>query len=186
MSDIVGSSHSLACVFTSAAGPQSRYAGVVHRVGVDVGFTQESAVGWAVFGPTHRPRESPGSLRGVTADAAVGVGCQCVGGRLEQFFRASTVGLRGPDRSQRRRRCCRARTAADRGDDARAGAAASSSPLTASTRLSFLILVLYRGPDADPEGRGRRAIGASAVRASRSSPVRTIGVSDQLSPTDRR
>ena len=71
VSDIVGSSHSLACVFTSAAGPQSRYAGVVHRVGVDVGFTQESAVGWAVFGPTHRPRESPGSLRGVTADAAV-------------------------------------------------------------------------------------------------------------------
>jgi hypothetical protein len=70
MSDIVGSSHSLACVFTSAAGPQPRYAGVVHRVGVDVGFTQESALGWAVFAPTYRI--GPGNLGGrygaVTAD----------------------------------------------------------------------------------------------------------------------
>ena len=41
-------------MFTSAAGPQSRCEGVLHRTGVDVGFTQESVLGWAVFAPMHR------------------------------------------------------------------------------------------------------------------------------------
>ena len=95
MSDIVGSSHSLACVFTSAAGPQSRYAGVVHRVGVDVGFTQESALGWAVFGPTNRPQESPGSLRGVTADAAVGLGANALVGGSNNSFALQPLSFEG-------------------------------------------------------------------------------------------
>jgi Protein of unknown function (DUF992) len=90
MSYIVGSSHPLACVFTSAAGPQSRYEGMVHRVGLDVGFTQESALGWAVFAPTHQigPGDLAGRYGGVTAGAAVGVGGNAnalVGGSNNSF-----------------------------------------------------------------------------------------------------
>jgi Protein of unknown function (DUF992) len=87
---IVGSSHALACVFASAAGPQYRYDGTVHRLGFDVGFTQESALQWAVFAPTHQigPGDLSGNYGGVTAGAAVGIGGNAnalVGGSNNSF-----------------------------------------------------------------------------------------------------
>jgi hypothetical protein len=73
---IVGSSHPLACEFNAADGLRYRYDGIVRRVGLDVGFTQQSALGWAVFAPAHRigPGDLAGNYGGVTAGAAVGVG----------------------------------------------------------------------------------------------------------------
>jgi hypothetical protein len=87
---VVGSSHPLQCVFESAAGPQYRYDGVVQRVGFDIGFTQESALGWAVFASTYRigPGDLAGQYGGVTAGAAVGVGGNAnalVGGSNNSF-----------------------------------------------------------------------------------------------------
>jgi hypothetical protein len=87
---LVGSSHWLACVFASAAGPQYRYDGTVYRVGFDVGFTQESALQWAVFASTHQigPGDLGGNYGGVTAGAAVGIGGNAnalVGGSNNSF-----------------------------------------------------------------------------------------------------
>ncbi|HXW30001.1 MAG TPA: DUF992 domain-containing protein [Xanthobacteraceae bacterium] len=87
---VVGSSHALACVFASAAGPQYRYDGTVHRLGFDVGFTQESALQWAVFASTHQigPGDLAGTYGGVTAGAAVGIGGNAnalVGGSHNSF-----------------------------------------------------------------------------------------------------
>lgn len=87
---LVGSTHLLACVFDSAAGPRYRYDGLVQRVGLDVGFTQQSALGWAVFAPTYRigPGDLAGSYGGVTAGAAVGIGGNAnalVGGSNNSF-----------------------------------------------------------------------------------------------------
>jgi len=48
---IVGSVHELGCVFQSDRGPRYRYYGVVRRVGLDIGFTEQSALAWAVFAP---------------------------------------------------------------------------------------------------------------------------------------
>ncbi len=59
---IVGSVHELGCVFQSDRGPRYRYYGVVRRVGLDIGFTEQSAPAWAVFAPTHRI--GPGDLSG--------------------------------------------------------------------------------------------------------------------------
>ena len=90
MSFVVGSSHPLVCVFASAEGPQYRYDGTVNRVGLDLGFTQQSALQWAVFAPTHRvgPGDLAGNYGGVTAGAAVGVGGNAnamVGGSNNSF-----------------------------------------------------------------------------------------------------
>jgi len=73
---VVGSEHHLDCVFRSDQGPAYHYAGLVRRVGLDIGFTGQSALGWAVFAPTNRigPGDLAGTYAGVTAGAAVGVG----------------------------------------------------------------------------------------------------------------
>jgi len=73
---IVGSVHQLGCVFQSDRGPRYRYYGVVRRVGLDIGFTEQSALAWAVFAPTHRigPGDLSGNYGGVTAGGSIGVG----------------------------------------------------------------------------------------------------------------
>jgi hypothetical protein len=61
-------------VFASAGGPQYRYDGMVRRVGLDLGFTQQSTLQWAVFAPIHQV--GPGDLGGNYggAGAVVGIG----------------------------------------------------------------------------------------------------------------
>jgi hypothetical protein len=73
---IVGSVHELGCVFQSDRGPRYRYYGVVRRVGLDIGFTEQSALAWAVFAPTHRigPGHLSGNYGGVTAGGSIGIG----------------------------------------------------------------------------------------------------------------
>jgi hypothetical protein len=74
---IVVSNQPFNCVFTpSAGGPAQYYQANIHRVGAQVGFSSNVALGWAVFAPT--PSIGPGSLSGVyggfSAGAAIGVG----------------------------------------------------------------------------------------------------------------
>ena len=65
------------CVFTpSSGGPLQYYQAVIYRLGAQIGFSNDVALGWIVFAPT--PRVGPGSLAGgyggLSAGAAVGVG----------------------------------------------------------------------------------------------------------------
>jgi hypothetical protein len=74
---IIVSDQPFNCVFTpSTGGPVQYYQATIHRVGAQVGFSNNVALGWAVFAPT--PRLGPGALAGVyggfSAGAAVGVG----------------------------------------------------------------------------------------------------------------
>jgi Protein of unknown function (DUF992) len=73
---IVGSVHQLGCVFQSDHGPRYRYYGVVRRVGLDIGFTEQSAPAWAVFASTNRigPGDLSGNYGGVTAGGSIGIG----------------------------------------------------------------------------------------------------------------
>src|SRR6266566_3027582 len=57
---VVGSVHQLQCWFRSDRGARYPYYGLVRRVGLDIGFTQQSTLGWAVFAPTRRI--GPGDL----------------------------------------------------------------------------------------------------------------------------
>jgi hypothetical protein len=87
---VVGSEHQLECTFKSDNGAQSHYYGIVHRAGLDIGFTEKSVFGWAVLAPTDRvgPGDLAGTYGGVTAGAAVGVGANAnalVGGSANSF-----------------------------------------------------------------------------------------------------
>jgi hypothetical protein len=87
---IVGSVHELGCVFQSDHDRRYRYYGVVRRVGLDIGFTEQSELAWAVFAPTYRigPGNLSGNYGGVTAAGALGIGGNAsalVGGRNNEL-----------------------------------------------------------------------------------------------------
>lgn len=74
---IIVSDQPLNCVFTpSVGGPVQYYQATIHRVGAQVGFSNNVTLGWVVFAPT--PRVGPGALAGiyggVSAGAAIGIG----------------------------------------------------------------------------------------------------------------
>ena len=72
---IFGSSKDLSCVFKRANGDTERYHGEINKYGVDIGFTTESRIIWAVLAPGDvAPGALAGHYGGVTGEAEVGVG----------------------------------------------------------------------------------------------------------------
>jgi hypothetical protein len=74
---IIVSDQPFNCIFTpSAGGPVQHYQAIIHRVGAQVGFSSNVALGWAVFAPTLSvgPGALAGVYGGVSAGAALGVG----------------------------------------------------------------------------------------------------------------
>ncbi|HEV7317390.1 MAG TPA: DUF992 domain-containing protein [Ensifer sp.] len=75
---VLGSAKEVDCVFRSTMGAEAsdHYAGAIRKMGVDVGFTTQSRLIWAVFAPTAGyHRGSLGGLyQGATAEATVGAG----------------------------------------------------------------------------------------------------------------
>ena len=76
ISFVIGSVHEFTCIFNPGGGPVVPYHGIVRKVGLDLGVTEGSVLGWAVFAPTRDigPGDLAGNYGGVTAGAAVGVG----------------------------------------------------------------------------------------------------------------
>jgi len=73
---VVGSVTSLECVFQSEGRPPEPYIAIVRRYGVDVGFTGQTRLAWAVNAPVGRIGRGvlAGTYGGVGANASVGVG----------------------------------------------------------------------------------------------------------------
>ena len=73
---IVGSSKSMRCTFTQRNGSAVAYRGQVTKIGVDIGFTRQSYLSWAVLAPTRdiAGRALDGRYGGVTAEATLGGG----------------------------------------------------------------------------------------------------------------
>ncbi len=74
---VVGATLNFDCVFVpSGGGPPHHYVGVIRRIGVDLGVTQNVSMGWVVFAPTGviHPGDLAGSYGGVQGNASVGVG----------------------------------------------------------------------------------------------------------------
>ncbi|ABE41145.1 DUF992 domain-containing protein [Rhodopseudomonas pseudopalustris] len=78
---VIGSTTELECVFKTGGRRADPYVARVQRIGLDLGFTQNTGVAWAVYAPTRRigPGDLSGSYGGVGANASFGVG---VGGNL--------------------------------------------------------------------------------------------------------
>lgn len=75
---IIGSAKELECVFQSTTGSRESeiYAGTMRKMGIDLGFTTEGRLVWAVFAPTagyHRGSLS-GLYSGATVEATIGAG----------------------------------------------------------------------------------------------------------------
>lgn len=72
---IFGSSKDLDCVFKHTDGTTERYHGEINKYGVDIGFTTESRIIWAVFAPgSVAPGALAGHYGGVTGEAEIGLG----------------------------------------------------------------------------------------------------------------
>ena len=75
---VLGSAKELNCVFHSSIGARTTesYTGTIRKMGVDLGFTTQGKLVWAVLAPTAGyHRGSLGGLyKGVTTEATVGVG----------------------------------------------------------------------------------------------------------------
>jgi uncharacterized protein DUF992 len=73
---IVGSVTNLGCVLRADGRPDEPYVATIRKVGLDIGITQETALGWAVFAPVERlgPGDLSGNYAGAQGSASVGVG----------------------------------------------------------------------------------------------------------------
>ena len=73
---IVGSVTNLGCVLRGDGRPDEPYVATIRKVGLDIGITQETALGWAVFAPVERlgPGDLSGNYAGAQGSASVGVG----------------------------------------------------------------------------------------------------------------
>jgi hypothetical protein len=72
---IFGSSRAMTCLFTRTDGTAERYQGTINRFGVDIGFTRDSTIVWAVLAPgTLAPGALAGDYAGPSAQGTVGVG----------------------------------------------------------------------------------------------------------------
>jgi Protein of unknown function (DUF992) len=73
---VVGSSTSLECVFQSQGRRPEPYLATLHRIGLDLGVTEQTKLTWAVNAPTGRVGRGDlaGNYGGVGANASVGVG----------------------------------------------------------------------------------------------------------------
>lgn len=83
---IFGSSKTLTCTFTpaNASLPPENYTGVISRYGIDLGFTQEAVMQWAVLAKSwdqYKTGALAGRYGGVGAEvtAALGVGTNVLG-----------------------------------------------------------------------------------------------------------
>ena len=97
---IVVSARAFNCVFAPASGaPAQYYQGTVHRFGAQIGFTNDVALGWAVFAATSRvgPGALAGGYVGVSGGAAAGVGVGANGlvGGLNNSFALQPVSVEG-------------------------------------------------------------------------------------------
>ncbi len=73
---IVGSSKPMRCKFTHRNGPAVAYYGQVTKIGVDIGYTRQTHLAWAVLAPTRdiAARALDGRYAGITAEATLGGG----------------------------------------------------------------------------------------------------------------
>jgi hypothetical protein len=72
---IIGSSKDVECVFKRSGGGREHYRGSIGKLGVDVGVTGATELGWIVFAPGKIGRGAlKGSYTGASAEATIGVG----------------------------------------------------------------------------------------------------------------
>ena len=96
---VLGSAKSVDCVFKSVRGEQDAYSGVIRKMGIDVGFTTQGRIVWAVFAPTagYHQGSLGGLYQGATAEATLvaGLGANVLVGGTSGSIQLQTVSISG-------------------------------------------------------------------------------------------
>ena len=98
---VFGSTKDLKCVFTGSekGAKPVKFTGTIKKYGVDIGFTQNAVILWAVASTTDKftPGDLAGSYGGVTASAAwaAGLGANVLLGGTKQGFALQPVSVQG-------------------------------------------------------------------------------------------
>lgn len=93
---IIGSSKAADCVYKSVNGNVENYTGRIGKLGVDIGFTADTVIGWAVFAPGKvKDGALAGSYNGVTAEATVvaGLGANVLIGGFRKTINLQPVSI---------------------------------------------------------------------------------------------
>lgn len=98
---VLGSAKELDCTFQSTMGARrtDHYSGAIRKMGVDLGFTTQGKLVWAVFAPTagYHKGSLGGLYQGATAEATVGlgVGANILVGGTSGSIQLQTVSVTG-------------------------------------------------------------------------------------------
>ncbi len=98
---VFGSTKDLSCVFTSSekGAKPVRLTGTIKKYGVDIGFTQNAVILWAVVSTSDKftPGDLAGNYGGVTAEAAwaVGLGANVLLGGSKKGFALQPLSVQG-------------------------------------------------------------------------------------------
>jgi hypothetical protein len=99
VSYVVGSRTELRCTFQSEGRRPEPYIAAINRVGLDLGFTQQTGLAWAVYAPTNRigRGDLAGHFGGVGANATfgVGIGANVLVGGSHNSFSLQPLSLQG-------------------------------------------------------------------------------------------
>jgi hypothetical protein len=94
---IIGSSKKVDCVYKPAGnGAPEHYHGRIGKLGVDVGITADTVIGWAVFAPGKiKAGALKGSYNGVSAEATVvaGLGANVLVGGFRKTINLQPVSI---------------------------------------------------------------------------------------------
>ena len=73
---VFGSSKDLKCGYQGASGVTERYSGTIARYGIDIGYSENGVMVWAVVAPTKDlvPGALAGEYGGASGSAALGIG----------------------------------------------------------------------------------------------------------------
>jgi hypothetical protein len=100
--DIVRTKHALTCSYQgTGTSATENYVGHISSIGVNIGYTKDAKMVWAVFAPSSdfKAKALQGEYAGVTAGAAVGVGLDAnvlVGG-LDKSISLQPVSFEGSE-----------------------------------------------------------------------------------------
>ena len=98
---IFGSTKELSCVFSSSdkGMPPQRFTGTIKKYGIDIGFTQNAVILWAVVSTSNKftPGDIAGSYGGVTAGVAwaAGLGANVLLGGSNKGFALQPLSVQG-------------------------------------------------------------------------------------------
>jgi hypothetical protein len=95
---IIGSSKEADCTFKGVGGRREHYKGSLSRLGIDVGVTTDTVLGWIVFAPGKLKKGSlKGGYTGVGAEATpgVGIGANVMVGGFRQSINLQPISVQG-------------------------------------------------------------------------------------------